>query len=105
MIYCVMLCGLSVVVALCVVCGRVFCNNCVYVCDSFAMYRVTVRGLCLCGLPSCVCVKCACFVCMLLCCVVCGFLCVRCVCVRASMCVCFVCGLLCDVVWFAFDAC
>ena len=49
-----MLCGLSVVVAFCFVCGRVFCKNCVCVCDSFAMYRVMVRDLCLCALSSCV---------------------------------------------------
>ena len=53
-VYCVVLCGLSAVVAFCFVCGRVFCKNCVCVCDSFAMYRVMVRGLCLSVLSSCV---------------------------------------------------
>ena len=53
-IYCVMLCGVSVVFAFRFACGRVLCTNCVYVCDSFVTYCVMVRGLCLCGLSLCV---------------------------------------------------
>ena len=88
-IYCERLCGLPVVFSFCFVCGRGFCNTCVYVCDSLVMYRVMVRGLCVvCFVFVRACVKSVCFVCILLCGVVCGFLCVRCVCVRVSMCSC-----------------
>ena len=83
-----------------------FCNNCVSVCDSFVMYCVMVRGLCLCALSLRVRMlnMCVSFV-LLLCGVVCGVLCVRCVCACFNVFACFVCGSLCDVVRFAFDAC
>ena len=58
-------------------------------CDSFVMYCVMVRGLCLCVFVfSRACVKDVCFVCILLCGVVCGLQCVRCGCVRAPVCLC-----------------
>ena len=83
-----MLCGLSVVFAFCFVWGRVFCNKCVCVCDSFVMYCVMVRKLRLCVLSLCVRVLSMCVLFVYDCVVLRGFLCVRCVCVRVSMCLC-----------------
>ena len=62
---------------------------CLCVCDSFVMYCVMVRGLCLCVLSLGVRVFNLCVLYVFsLCGVVCGFLCVRCVRVRSSMCLC-----------------
>ena len=80
--------------------GVCFCNNCVYVCDSFVMWCVMVRGLCSCVLSLCVRVLNTgvlfVFYCVVLCVVSCVF--VVSVCVFQCVYV-FVCGLLCDVVW------
>ena len=69
-------------------CGRVFCNNCVSVCDSFVISCVMVRGLRLCVLSLCVRVLNlrVLFVCH--CVVLCVVFCVRGVCVRVSMYLC-----------------
>ena len=89
--YCVVLCGLSVVFAFCFACGRVLCNNCVYVFDSFVMYCVMVRGLCLCVLSLCVRVfkLCALFVFYFV--VLCVVFCVFAVFVCVAQCICVHC--------------
>ena len=105
--YCVVLCGLLVMFACCFVCGRVCCNNRVYVRDAFVMYCVMVRGLCLCVLSFRVrvlnlCVRCLYFIvwrCVWF------TMCSLCLSACSNVFVCLVCGLLCDVVRFAFDAC